>query len=93
MDIGFVMGFKRLILKTVMKINRAQQKKGTSIYKSRHSVKLLGKLINFLSHTPKDVQVRMLTINSIYGMKLTPAKKGSHEVVQIDVRQTDFLKY
>jgi hypothetical protein len=24
MDIGFVMGFKRLILKTVMKINRAQ---------------------------------------------------------------------
>jgi monoterpene epsilon-lactone hydrolase len=44
---------------------------------------LLGKLINFLSHTPKDVQVRMLTINSIYGMKLTPAKKGSQIIMYI----------
>ena len=77
------MGIKRFILNTLMRINRSRQKSGTSIYKTRKNIRLFGKVINFLCRTPKDVRIRMISNNGIYGMKLTPARNGSRVILYI----------
>lgn len=74
------MGLKRFIFNMVLKISRAKQKYGTSIYNTRTNYARFAKIVYWLNRTPKDVKVEMSKTN---GLTLTPLNKNQRIIMYL----------
>jgi acetyl esterase/lipase len=75
--------FKRIIMYLLLKTSRQKQRYGTSIYNTRSGYQLYSNVVHYLTHTPKDVQVELLTVDGVYGLRATPPKKSSRVILYV----------